>query len=438
MSLSSDHHSSRFPARLDRPLSSLPDAELRSLSKRLGRSVRVVERRFLATLPEIARRGLFAPRFPSIHAYARRVGGRSREAVDRVLALDRRLAPFPAVHRLLESGEVGWSLLARVPVKELEADAEGWARLLRTCSKAEIDTMLRARRGEGEGGGAEQRADVAGASRPATPAPGIATASGAAAGALPGGSGAGSVLAASGAARTLRSGCRREPGGDLSPGADGGGLAAGPGGLDLRVTLDPVREARLRTLVRERERELGRPLSLTAFFLELLDEAWAEPGIDGVREPDAATLEAMRARAVESATRSRGKEAPPRVVRYVRVRALGRCEAAGCTRPGDHLHHEAGRRVPVPHHPDRTWLLCIAHHGLRHLGRIANPEDPPPGWRVSPAGAASRSRGNDLGYQVRRHAARRRDSWPGSTELVEPAVLALPNGRPGTDVQPAP
>jgi len=130
-----------------RSLRKLSDSELWVLFSELGTFTRQARQRFLAMLPEISRRRLHRRRsFPSLLACAQQVGGVSQRTVESILALHRRLRTTPRIWRLVETAEVGWSVIDRVPQALLEADPIAWERNLRELSKREIEALVRAAR----------------------------------------------------------------------------------------------------------------------------------------------------------------------------------------------------------------------------------------------------------------------------------------------------
>lgn len=82
---------------------------------------------------------------------------------------------------------------------------------------------------------------------------------------------------------------------------------------------------------------------------------------------DPIDLQQARDQALISAARSRGRDIPPLVLRYVMIRSQGRCEAIGCHALAEGTHHDERRAWKLDHHPDRVHALCKAHHDQDHL-----------------------------------------------------------------------
>lgn len=334
------------------PVEGMADGELWALFQQRGAEARVARQRFLTLLPEVVGRRLHRRRFSSVGECARLVGGVSESVAQAVIALRRRLRPYPEIWGLVERCEVGWSVVARVPVEELRKNPRAWARNLTRLSKREIEVLLRRARGR----------RVAGAAR---------------------------AMVRGGAARA----------GGESPSASVGGVVGtlplpgqvrrgAPGQCDrpsvvrLDLRLSAEERAQLEDVRRDRERAGGERLSVGELLMELVRDAWIRGDAARLRKVPAKEKARVRKEAEVSARRCRGKEPPPKVKRWVRLRAGGRCERAGCRRPGEHIHHLDGRRGPTPHRPERLALLCEGCHGLVHSGCIENPRALPGQWRV--------------------------------------------------------
>lgn len=78
-------------------------------------------------------------------------------------------------------------------------------------------------------------------------------------------------------------------------------------------------------------------------------------------------LTELRDQAVISAFLSKGRGIPPRVLRYVKLRSQGRCEAPGCHARAVSTHHDERRWWRIENHPDRLEARCADHHTQDHL-----------------------------------------------------------------------
>lgn len=402
---------STIPPHPSCPVRELTDTGLWDLLASLGDASRISQQRFLALLPEVARRRLHRKKsFPSLLACAQQLAGVSQRKFEDVLALHRRLTATRALRslwRLVESGEVGWSVVARVPQRLLEADPRAWLRNFRQLSKREIEELVRAAR-------------PAAPSTPTTPETRP----------LPG------AHHVSEPATSHPSNPRPEPISTLpiTPGRDATEPSEAPPEprhppLRCTLHLSPDEQSRLQLLLRDHQRRTGEATSLSELVTRLVQETWLHdspgtsesattlPKTDGTAEPTPAA--ALRApplptppthdeyrQALDSAARSQGQDPPPLVARYVRKRARDLCERAGCDRPGAHLHHLFGRATKTPHHPDKLAWVCDTCHGLIHQGRVENPHDPPRLWRLRSPTDAPRSKHRDHRYQAHRRAHR--------------------------------
>lgn len=403
----------------------LTDQQLRGRSRYFGMSTREARRRFLATLPELDRRGLVTKRYGSIFAYAAQVGGARRDQVLGALSLARRLTRFPKVWALFESGEVGRAVLVRIPVELMEGAEDSWVRHLKTLSKSQIEALVASEQERRRGPesalsgspenlrrpmrGAESRMRAGSRFAGAEGLPGHGLA-GVDAGGLPGHGSAGvdaGGLPGQGSAGVDAGGLPEhgsagvDVGGLLGPGVGGvgtggslgpGGGDAGAGGLPGRgvgdvsaegqpgrgaaepakrrviVELSEDEYARLLVAQRERAAQAGRPVSMGETLREGFLENYLDTRPPGEVDVDGGERAALEKRAVSAAEKAGGDRIPVPVKRFVRVRSAGRCERPGCRRPGEHFHHQIKARARRKRLPLRLRDLPRHHpDALVHL-----------------------------------------------------------------------
>ncbi len=93
----------------------LSDKDLYALCKEYGQKARLWRRKFAGLLPEVFSRGLYKRRrFGSIYEFAAKLAGMSKESVDKVLRLSKKLQDKPYLLEQLETGSQGWTKLERV------------------------------------------------------------------------------------------------------------------------------------------------------------------------------------------------------------------------------------------------------------------------------------------------------------------------------------
>jgi hypothetical protein len=128
-------------------LQKLSDSDLYQRCKNYGLNARIWKRRFAGLLPEVLRRGLHRKRgCVSIHEFAYKLGGMSKEAVDKVLRLSAHLADKPLLREQLESGSEGWSKIEAVAfVARPETDAF-WARKVVELPKLALEAFVNEKR----------------------------------------------------------------------------------------------------------------------------------------------------------------------------------------------------------------------------------------------------------------------------------------------------
>lgn len=390
---------------------SLSDRDLERRNRQFGFLSRRAEQRFLATFPEIARRGL-AEAHGGLFALAARRGGVKPSKVQNILELARRLEPFPRIWALVERGEAGYSVVGRVPLEFLRENEGAWEEILRSHSRRQVDTVVK-----------EERA------RRRTPGPHVAAQSPEASTARP-----------SEASADLRGSMEEQlPGQEFLPWGGSSDGSAPPPPLEgepnplagqaenqdperthrVVVFLTPDEAARLRVACRERSRARGKPVSQGDALREAFLENFLDTRPPGESPASPEERRELHERAIAAAEGATGKAAPIDVQRDVGVRSEGVCERPGCGEAGEHLHHQIPYRARrgrlgsrlrgLPrHHPDAVVLLCGTCHALVHEGRIENPEDPVGRWRVAPVDGRQEGTPQDQRYRVERARARTR------------------------------
>ncbi len=123
-------------------ISGLGDAELYSLCRKYGESVRVWKRKFEALLPEVVSRRLYRRKgFHSVYEFAAKLCGMSRDNVDRVLAVYRRLEDKPLLKEQVV--EQGWSKMRVVAGVANSANEGEWVEKVKSLPKSSLETYVR-------------------------------------------------------------------------------------------------------------------------------------------------------------------------------------------------------------------------------------------------------------------------------------------------------
>lgn len=128
-------------------LQKLSDSDLYQRCKDYGLNARIWKRRFAGLLPEVLRRGLHRRRgCVSIHEFAYKLGGMSKEAVDKVLRLSSHLADKPFLREQLESGAEGWSKIEKVAYIATPASDAFWAGKVAELPKLALEAFVSEKR----------------------------------------------------------------------------------------------------------------------------------------------------------------------------------------------------------------------------------------------------------------------------------------------------
>jgi len=124
-------------------LEKMSDSQLYQLCKKYGLAARVWRRRFAGLLPEVLRRRLYKERgYTSIHEFAGKIAGMSKEAVDKVLRLAIKLEDKPILKEQLLSGEQGWSKIEKVAFIATSETDKYWAERVEAMSQLALQTFV--------------------------------------------------------------------------------------------------------------------------------------------------------------------------------------------------------------------------------------------------------------------------------------------------------
>src|SRR3989338_1390731 len=121
----------------------LSDKDLYAFCKEYGQKARFWRRRFAGLLPEVERRELYRRRgCGSIYEFAAKLAGMSKESVNKVLQISRKLQDKPRLLEQLETGAQSWSKLEKVAyVATVQTDGE-WAERLETMPQASVEAFV--------------------------------------------------------------------------------------------------------------------------------------------------------------------------------------------------------------------------------------------------------------------------------------------------------
>jgi hypothetical protein len=118
------------------------DKELYDYCKQVGFNARVWTRKFIAALPEVAKRRLYKKYgYCSIHEFAAKMAGVSHKNVDEVLRIDEKFKEMPKMKELI--GEIGLSKLkvvACIATKDMDSF---WAEKVKKMTKQVLEVYVR-------------------------------------------------------------------------------------------------------------------------------------------------------------------------------------------------------------------------------------------------------------------------------------------------------
>ena len=320
--------------------SALTDAQLYRQCKYYGAQTKGWMRKFESLLAEVYRRRLYKRRgFAGIHEFAQKLAGMSRDKVDRILQLSKKLEDKPALMAVFEQGNVGYSKIAKVVYCANAQTDRKWATMVKICSRLQLELAVQeeqSNRGETVPGNSFEPEKMTDTSY--------------------------------GKSEVSR----------------------------VSFNMNPETERKLRTLQRELEKAHGEKLSLGK-TIEMLINKEHENLIEKAQRKRTINHcpDCVKRRANEAARKSEVTRAVPAEIRHsVLARQNYRCAGGGrarennknglvetcaypiddgengsvetCSRPPIELHHLDGWALINRHDPDRLQYLCKHHHDQIH------------------------------------------------------------------------
>ena len=124
-------------------LKDLSDKDLYQLCKEYGLNARVWRRRFAGLLPEVLERRLYKKRgYTSIYEFASKLASMSKESVDKVLCISRKLVNKPLLKEQLVSGDQGWSKLEKVAFISTPETDKFWAEKVSSMTQDSLEAYV--------------------------------------------------------------------------------------------------------------------------------------------------------------------------------------------------------------------------------------------------------------------------------------------------------
>lgn len=287
--------------------SKISDRQMYRLCKKWGAAVLEARRKFAGLLPEVAKRRLYERRgYGSIYHFAAKLAGMSREQVDMVLRLGRRLEDKPVLRRALTEGQISVNKLARVISIATVENHRELAEKIATLSQAAVEAFVQDYKNEN------------GLRKPLGGCESLRAQTG------PGGAGGGD--------RTLR----------LDADVERQLLEMQAKGIDINAFLRGALETRRCEIAEEKEM--------------LAQEQAGGGGLFSEGKSGSAVFKPV------------SRYVPVKIRRILREEYGTQCSVPGCAKTAVNLHHEQGFAKIPGHDPRFLKPLCVGHHQLAHAG----------------------------------------------------------------------
>ena len=123
-------------------LENFSDKDLYAYCKKVGFNARKWHRRFIAVLPEVAKRRLYKKYgYCSIHEFAAKLAGVTHDNVDEVLRINEKFKELPKMKALI--GEVGLSKLKVVACIATKDTDDFWAKKVKNMTKSSLEIYIK-------------------------------------------------------------------------------------------------------------------------------------------------------------------------------------------------------------------------------------------------------------------------------------------------------
>lgn len=323
-------------------MSTLSDAELYTLCKKYGENARAWLRKFAGLLPEVLHRNLHRRRgFGSIHEFASKLAGMSRESVDRILRLHNRLSDKPHLRTQLESGSQAWTKIEKVSYIATAETEKQWAEKVESMGQDSLEILV-----------AEVR-KTASKSVLQNAAENISET----------------------AQQIFDNNESRPPQPDLWP--------------HFSFTISPENQQQLLALKQAFKKEKKMTLTWNEVIGALLSKqsatAKTESPVTVVQLcPDCIQRRQQeKEQQIVQAGKQISRHIPREVRQLILAQSKNTCTFQNCKKPADNIHHTQRFSLTRTHDPHSLVALCTTHHSFVHTGLIDNEESDPRGWRIA-------------------------------------------------------
>lgn len=137
------------------------DDKLYALCEKYSKFIRYGRQKFIGLLPEVFKSRMYERKgFASIHEFAAKLAYMSREQVDLVLNINRRLEDKPALQSLLLNGEASVNKLARVVSIATKENQETLAAQVKLLPQKALETLVRDEKRAGQAAKTEDQNGV--------------------------------------------------------------------------------------------------------------------------------------------------------------------------------------------------------------------------------------------------------------------------------------
>jgi hypothetical protein len=306
----------------------LSDKELYTECKKWGHQVLEAKYKFEGLLPEVNRRRLYERRgFKTIYDFARLLAGLSRDQVNRVFSVNKKLENKPVLHKLFVEGEISVNKLSRIISIATSENQDQLVKAVTTLSQRALEIKVREIRQES----AHSQIDI-----------------------FENENGLGKH---SESVHVHKSGSANR-------------MKAGVANIDINLKMLP----------KSRMTNLNRDLKLMQILNDEMKEKLLELSEKGHDinellfmllekrevEIEQKMVELGQKQAAKESGKASTRHIPIQIQKAIKEKYGTKCSAPGCEKMVSQLHHEKPYAIFRTHDPGYIKPLCRGHHELKH------------------------------------------------------------------------
>jgi len=307
----------------------MSDKNLYKYCKETGFNARIWNRRFIAVLPEVAKRRLYKKYgYCSLYEFAAKLAGVSRDNVDEVLRVDEKLKEMPKIRSLIaEKGLNKVRLVSNIVKPETE---NFWAEKIQNMTKSSLRIYINEKFRSGTEG-------IKNVKDPQT----------------------------QGQIDLFNSEIFR------SRNVNASIVASTRNKKVFTIQIDEETEFEFRKFKQKLEKEKKEPVDWNSTLKELLKKVSGSANMRKSKKADKQNIVAGNQPTADIRATPVPRHIPAKIKHEIEQKYKGHCAYKGCNKPAEQIHHND--RFAIRHNHINVVPLCKAHHDFVHQNSSDSP-----------------------------------------------------------------